>query len=78
MSKRLGRPIIQNSARQKTPWKAWAKSRAWYYWHKKYGDLPEPPYPFWDVDDTGVEQPESQLVWDAHEIGLHWPPLFQW
>ena len=55
-----GRPINSNSARQKTPWKAWGMSRAWYYWRKRYGDLPEPKYPMWDAYDIGVRPPPLQ------------------
>ena len=55
MRKQMGRPIVPTSARQKTPWKAWGKSRAWYYWYKKWDALPPPPYPNWDAHDIGVE-----------------------
>ena len=56
MNKPLGRPIVPTSERQKKPWKAHGKSRAWFYWRKRYGDLPEPKYPFWDAPDIGVVQ----------------------
>ena len=55
MSKQMGRPTVPTSERQRTPWRAWGKSRAWFYWRKRYGDLPEPKYPFWDAYDIGVE-----------------------
>lgn len=73
MRTQIGRPIDPTSASQRTPWMAYGKSRAWYYWRKRYGDLPEPKYPFWDAPDIGVEQPEPQWEWEAYEIGLS-PP----
>jgi len=54
MRTQIGRPIDPNSASQRTPWKAYGKSRAWYYWRKRYGDLPEPKYPFWDAHDIAL------------------------
>jgi hypothetical protein len=69
MSKKPGRPIVPTSASQLTPWKAYGKSRAWYYWRKQYGDLPEPRYPFFDAHDIDLLEPKYPM-WDAHDIGV--------
>lgn len=43
--KSQGRPVDPQSERSRKPWLRLGMSRATFYWHKRYNDLPKRPLP---------------------------------